>query len=64
MELKPCPFCGLKPVVINGKPNLKSGQYSVVCKNLGCPMLMVATYSRDTESEVIEAWNTRTGDAE
>lgn len=63
MEFKPCPFCGAKPVLIVKKPG-KPEPYSLVCRNLDCPMLQVATYWYATEDEANAAWNTRTGDAE
>ena len=50
-KLKPCPFCGEKPVLI-----LHNGYYSVKCQNINCPSKLFASIN---QKDIVDAWNTR-----
>lgn len=52
IELLPCPFCGGRGMIIE----LPLGVHCRIVCSAGCGLLLV----RDTEQEVVEAWNTRT----
>lgn len=55
-ELKPCPFCG-------GKAAIKSYSheyFTIICKNLFC--LFNDTETHKNKIELIDFWNTRTGE--
>lgn len=53
-ELKPCPFCGCNEIIGNQYINRDMQDcYAIYCSNCD------ATIRGYTESEVIEAWNTR-----
>lgn len=56
-ELKPCPFCGGRPIILNAPWAKYRGDYmkQVHCKSTHCVTLGLF---RD-EEEAIEAWNTR-----
>ena len=55
-ELKPCPFCGSTPRIIENKLNLKHIIYAVEC-DLDNHTVMFGWF--DSEDEAIEAWNRR-----
>ena len=50
-KLKPCPFCGEKPVLI-----LHNGYYSVKCQKINCPSKLLASIN---QKDIVDAWNTR-----
>lgn len=50
-ELKPCPFCGFKMVLVYNDNRVVCGQCSVQIK-------------RETKKKAIEAWNRRTENEE
>ena len=56
-SIKPCPFCGKIPEIIQEK----SGLVWIRCQNNNCPVRNVETDDFDTKEEAIEAWNTRKG---
>lgn len=56
-NLKPCPFCGVKPTLIT----YKDGSY-FICSNGrygNCPMYCGTTRTYKTKKLLIKAWNTR-----
>ena len=53
-ELKPCPFCGGKPPLVE-----KELRAWVKCRCSNCEVL-VETFVFRTAEEAIEAWNRRT----
>ena len=55
-ELKPCPFCGEEPKVIED-----ISVSWVVCDNSDC-VVYARTLLKKTREEAIEAWNTRAED--
>ena len=58
-ELKPCPFCGKKPVTSN---ELFDGAYycEVECETCSYGMLSAGyVKAEDAEDEIIERWNKR-----
>ena len=55
-KIKPCPFCGGKPMIFHA-PN----GYGVTCKNHGC-IVIVSTGNWGTEESAIAAWNQRKGE--
>ena len=59
-ELRPCPFCGRLPNIVERKTQ-KSSFFCVECKNINCQIL-VSTLPCKTEETAIEAWNRRTND--
>lgn len=56
-ELKPCPFCGRMPNIIERKTSTKSN-FRIECKNMNC-QIIVGTFAFLTVEEAIEAWNRR-----
>ena len=59
-ELKPCPFCGRKPII----EHWSSGgvMYMVKCNNPDC-LVSVESYPKGHKlSEVIAEWNRRAND--
>lgn len=63
-ELKPCPFCGSKKIIITD--DCENSPYSNVCcccdfNQGGCG---AASGYRSTATEAIEAWNRRAGEQE
>lgn len=56
-SLKPCPFCGKLPEIIQEK----NGSVWIGCHNNNCSVRHVETDDFDTREEAIEAWNTRKG---
>lgn len=57
-ELKPCPFCGHKAVLMKDRVG-----YYIQCDNGLCKVLPTTWYY-DTELEAIGAWNRRAGEDE
>jgi Lar family restriction alleviation protein len=58
-ELKPCPFCGGKPVVFETVESLfYKHSYRIGCKKEFC-MVKPTTEHYITKEAVITAWNTR-----
>lgn len=59
-QLKPCPFCGSKGVIIQslGKPFNEKKRYHPCCDNKNCIMFTGCIWY-DTEKEAAEAWNRR-----
>ena len=66
-DLKPCPFCGGDAKLRHDYSSESGGWYVIDCLNHGCMRSersawegqQVSTGWRKTESEAIEAWNTR-----
>ena len=54
VELKPCPFCGGKPRLID----LGIRGYAVGCDNIKCN-LFVETYKYDRRCDAVRVWNHR-----
>jgi Lar family restriction alleviation protein len=54
--LKPCPFCGYTPAVVEVKRARFDDGYSVECDHSACQCLGPM---RDTPAEAIAAWNRR-----
>lgn len=59
-ELKPCPFCGSTPVLVDFKPYGEkcASMYKVECTNENC-MCKPDTYEYLLEEKAIDAWNRR-----
>jgi Lar family restriction alleviation protein len=53
-SLKPCPFCGGKPIIRRGV----EGWFYVTCLDPGCSVVL-HTCIRYTEKEAVDVWNTR-----
>lgn len=63
-ELKPCPFCGHKPLVKsdNRYPRPECERitaYEVVCENVDCVIYYADNKYFRTAKQAIEAWNRR-----
>ncbi|MBE9515973.1 MAG: Lar family restriction alleviation protein [Proteobacteria bacterium] len=58
-ELKPCPFCGGQ-ATLNDDGNIGNPLH-ITCENLADSCLLGFTnlYPRQSEAELVEAWNTR-----
>jgi len=52
-ELKPCPFCGIVPDVLD----LGHGVYGCECNSKVCSIVVGAT--SEDRAELVEAWNKR-----
>ena len=62
VNLKPCPFCGGQPEIVT--PEETDGQYwFIACTNDNC-WGIAGTELCDTETEAIDKWNRRDGDAD
>ena len=66
-DLKPCPFCGHKPVLQSDirypRPSCAPKRaYEVVCQNSDCIIGFVDERYRLTEREIVELWNRRSND--
>lgn len=58
MMLKPCPFCGRKPMIIGTGNHFPKSYFRVVCEK--CFAMQGALY--DTKEEAVEVWNRRAGE--
>ncbi len=59
-ELKPCPFCGKKPIIEHWSSD--GMMYMVKCNNPDCPV-PVASYPNGRDlNMVIKEWNRRAND--
>ena len=63
-ELKPCPFCGRKPIIKsdNRYPRPERERitaYEVICKNYDCIIYNADNKYYRTEEEAKNAWNRR-----
>ena len=56
-KLKPCPFCGSKPISGNYYYG-RHIRYIIGCSNTRCKVFPNTRY-HDTPEEAIEAWNRR-----
>lgn len=56
-DLKTCPFCGSKAILVHD-----NNGYCVACCNRKCDVFPVTWYFK-TVREAIEAWNRRAGDS-
>ena len=54
VELKPCPFCGVEPVLSQDY----FGRYDVRCLNTGCE-IMPSTRVYDKAEDAAASWNRR-----
>ena len=54
MKVKPCPFCGGVPRIVENKINLKNILYGVYCDG---EHHQVSVGYFDTEEEAVEMWN-------
>lgn len=68
MELKTCPFCGIKPNIVQDESNQiwYIEHYHKTPGVEGCPIAQykyddVGIYDYDTEKQASEAWNQRKG---
>lgn len=59
-ELKPCPFCGRKPIIEHWSSGLV--MYMVKCNNPDCPVPEEFYPKGHKLSEVIAEWNRRAND--
>lgn len=63
-ELKPCPFCGCRILLLEAYEVRKGWEAAIPCNN--CPVVMT-TITYDTEEQAIEAvtkaWNRRAENA-
>ena len=61
-DLKPCPFCGKKPIIDKQfPPNPYPVVYAVQCHNINCPVNPMTNYCKDKKF-IIESWNRRVTD--
>lgn len=68
-KLKPCPFCGYRPILKSDnrypKPECERvTAYEVVCTNMGCIIYNADDRYFLRAKDAIEAWNRRDGEAE
>lgn len=68
-ELRPCPFCGSRPVLQTDtrypRPECEPRKaYEVVCKNWDCVIYMADARYKLNRQEAIDAWNRRASDYE
>jgi len=61
-DLKPCPFCGKKVVLITEKNWDESFSYRISCTNRGCWLLPYGTVLSSHKEALVEEWNTRKGE--
>ena len=61
IELKPCPFCGGTPVLIEHKYDLSHILYGYDCYGDDHHTCGVGYF--ETQKEAVEAWNRRANDA-
>lgn len=59
-ELKPCPFCGGKPIIEHWTSDGK--MYMVKCNNPDCPVPAESYSKGHNMIEVIAEWNRRAND--
>ena len=59
-KLKPCPFCGKKPIVVKVEKFPRGYYWAIQCDRSN---VIVYTKSHNTKKEAIEEWNSRAGDA-
>lgn len=57
-ELKPCPFCGGKPTVVNDDQMI---WFYISCLNVRCPITVQGEWHSDFE-KAKEEWNRRAED--
>lgn len=65
MELKPCPFCGNAPVIVEGVDAFNDKQFYIQCN--GCHLVFNdgwGTYHTEDIDTEIKKWNTRWQPAE
>ena len=63
-ELKKCPFCGSDPVISQSRRWPRHLDYAieaftVVCKNIYCPIYNADNQYYETKTEAVKVWNTR-----
>lgn len=59
IELRPCPFCGVRPECAHDYFNGRGDcVYAVACSNMECPMEVIAD-GNGTKEDAIRIWNTR-----
>ena len=58
IKLKPCPFCGAEPIVVDDNANKNRPQHLIRCKNISCTIRPKTDWYAD-KSEVVKHWNTR-----
>jgi len=61
-ELKPCPFCGELPRIVENKMNLKEILYGVLCCDDEHHSVSVGYFY--SIEEAAEAWNRRANDGQ
>lgn len=61
-ELKPCPFCGAGEMLISPNQNWTGMRYAIHSYTLRhiCTERGIINITRNTEAELIAAWNHRT----
>lgn len=59
-ELKPCPFCGGKAIILQTDTSYRYSKYFATCNSCGAEMPRVCR----TREEAIEVWNRRVDNAE
>lgn len=57
-ELKPCPFCGHRPMVQQTQESTPTTRYRVGCAQLDCQCIPTTFWQLSPEV-VAELWNTR-----
>ena len=55
-DLEPCPFCGSKPLALEGKNGFNAPCYRIKCGNAECLISPTTPYMH-TLKAAIEAWN-------
>ncbi len=57
-RLKPCPFCGVVPIVKSYKEQMKQRTWSITCDNRDCKVF-VGAIGYFEQDKMIEDWNRR-----
>lgn len=55
--IKPCPFCGRQPHLVEKINSNETFEYALVCKNRNC--ITVETDYFDDQEKLLDKWNTR-----
>lgn len=58
LELRPCPWCGMKPrIEYDPHPDEYEWKYTISCNNIHCPMAEVRNYGDGPIQKLVDEWN-------